>query len=576
MIGAVGQGEVAELAPVAERQAALTVRFPVWMPKTLHGMLDDAATAFADRPFVVTDARSWTYAEMVAWSGRLAAGLVSCGVRPGDKVAIILANHPEFVALKFAVSRAGAVAVPINMLNRRDELRYLLEQSDSVLLITMDRFRDLDYLEMLDEIAPGWEKGGGGDALPRLARILVFPTSADHSARPDVTPFATLEADAPATMAEVDPAADCDIIYTSGTTGPPKGVLLTHDMLTRAAFGSAYARAFEDGRRILFSLPMYHVFGYVEGLLAAPWVGGAIVPQVRFDAAATLAGIERHRASDALLIPAMTLAVLEAARAGAYDLSSWHAVLASGGRAPERVWSAIRDGLGVAEITTGYGMTECTASTTVTRPDDPPERLLATNGRQRDVGPAGDPALGGRLVTYRTLDPTSGDVQAVGALGELVAKGPGVTRGYYNKPDATAAAFTADGWLRTGDLGRIDGDGYITLVGRTKESYRCGGEQVLPTEIEDLLTTHPQVLQAHVVPIPDDRMGEVGVAFVIARPGAAVSAEELQQLASSRLARYKVPRHVLLVDEADIPVTASGRARKFLLSERALRILGSA
>lgn len=564
------------LAPVAERQAALRARFLVWTPKTLHGMLDDAAGEFPDRPFVLTDDRSWSYAGMAAWSALLAAGLRELGVRPGDKIAVVMANHPEFAALKFAISRVGAVAVAINMLNRRDELRYLLEQSDSVLLVTMDAFRDLDYLRMLDEIAPGWERNGGGDALPRLRRVLVFPTSLDTPVRPGVTTFDALEADAPAEPIDVDPGADCDIIYTSGTTGSPKGVLLTHDMLTRTAFGSAYARAFEDGRRILFSLPMYHVFGYVEGLLAVSWVGGAIVPQIRFDADATLRGIGRHRATDALLIPAMTLAVLEAAEADDYDLTSWKAVLASGGRAPERVWRAIRDVLGIGEITTGYGMTECTASTTVTRPDDPPERLLATNGRQRDVGPAGDPALANRLVAYRTLDPASGEALPEGELGELVAKGPGVTRGYYNKPEATAAAFTADGWLRTGDLGRIDADGYITLAGRTKESYRCGGEQVLPTEIEDLLTTHPAVLQAHVVPVPDERMGEVGVAFVVVSPGAVVQVDELQRLAASRLARFKVPRHFLLVGEADIPTTASGRARKFLLSERALAALASA
>jgi len=238
-----------------------------------------------------------------------------------------------------------------------------------------------------------------------------------------------------------------------------------------------------------------------------------------------------------------------------------------------RLWQGLREGLGVDEITTGYGMTETTASTTVTRPDDPVERLLTTNGRQRDVGVAGDPQQGGRLVTYRVVDPGTGAVLDDGETGELVASGYGVTQGYYNKPEATAAAFDAEGWLRTGDLGRIDDDGYITLLGRTKESYRCGGEQVLPTEIEDLLTTHADVVQAHVVPIPDERMGEVGVAFVVARPGATLDRSALQTMIAARLARYKVPRHILLVDAAAIPTTASGRARKFLLTKQALQIL---
>lgn len=563
---------------IAERQIALEARYPSWKMRALHEMLDDAESAFSKRPFVITDARSWTYGEMVDWSRRLADGLWALGVRPGDKIAVIMANYPEFIALKFAISRVGAVAVPINVLNRRDELNYLLWQSDAAVLVTMDRFRDVDYLQTLDEIAPGWERNGGGEILPKLRKIVVFPTESDARLRANAVLFSSLEpAESQArTAISVDPQADCDIIYTSGTTGSPKGVLVTHDMLIRTAYASAYSRAFEDGHRILFSLPMYHVFGYVEGLLSVLFVGGAVIPQLRFDAADTLAGISRHRATDALLIPMMTMAAINEMRARPYDLSSLHSVLASGGRAPERIWQEIHDVLGVREITTGYGMTETTASTTITRPDDPIERLLTTNGRQRDAGAAGKLELGGKLVVYQAVDPESGAIRRPGELGELVAKGPGVTRGYYNKPEATAAAFTKDGWLKTGDLGLIDQEGYITLVGRSKESYRCGGEQVLPSEIEDVLVSDPDVLQAHIVPVPDERMGEVGVAFIVARPGSRVSAEGLHRLTSERLARFKVPRHFLFVSEADIPTTASGRARKFMLSQQAIRKLGLA
>ncbi len=561
---------------VAERQAAIRARFPHWVARTLHGTLDHAILGgFRDRPFVITDDTTWTFSEMAGWSRRVAGGLSALGVRTGDKVAIVLGNQPEFVALKYAISRIGAVAVPINILNRGEELRYLLQQSDSIVLVTMDQFRGMDHLDTLDQIIPGWETAGGGAIIPRLRHVVVLPTG-EAGRRADVMLFAALEHGDGSNVdaITVDPHSDCDIIYTSGTTGPPKGVQLTHDMLMRTAFGSAYARAFEDGRRILFSLPLYHVFGYVEGLLAVPFVGGAIVPQLRFDATATLAAVEQHRATDALLVPAMTLAMIDAAQQRPHDLSSWHAVLASGGRAPERVWRAIHDVLGVAEITTGYGMTETTASTTVTRPDDDIGRLLTTNGRQRDVGPAGDPAIGNRLVTYAVVDPETGNMLGAGEMGELVARGPGVTRGYYNNPEATAAAFDADGWLRTGDLGHIDVNGYISLAGRTKESYRCGGEQVLPTEVEDLLTSHADVVQAQVVPVPDERMGEVGVAFVVPRPGVMLDATEMQALVASRLARFKVPRHFLIVTADDIPTTASGRARKFLLSRKAQSMLG--
>ena len=562
-----------------ERQKQLWRRFPQWQPRTLDQTLDDAASEFPERPFVVTDQRSWSYREIVQWSERIAAGLVASGVQPRDHVALLMANYPEFVAAKFGIARAGAVAVPINFLNRRDELGYVLRQSDAVLLITMDRFRNLDYLQFLDQLAPGWESLGGGEAFPRLKQVLVFPTG-DATARQGSAQLADFGTNAGAWQAIAHPGPDsnADIIYTSGTTGPPKGVMLTHDMMLRTAFGSTYGRAFEDGRRILFSLPMYHVYGYVEGLLAALFVGGTVIPQLKFDPVQTLRAITQHRASDILLIPTMTLALLdELKKPGAhYDLSSLHAVISSGGRAPAYIWQEIFDHLQPDELTTGYGMTEVTASSTVTRPGDPMERLLGSNGRLRDVGPAGDPANGGLLVAYRVVEPGSGAVLAPGQVGELQARGIGVTAGYYNKPEATAEAFTADGWLHSGDLGRIDTDGYLTLAGRLKESYRCGGEQVLPTEAEDLLVTHPAVLQAHVVPVPDLRMGEVGVAYVVLRDAPAVTPDELIAFCAGQLARFKVPRHILPIRAEDIPSTPSGRARKFMLVKMATEALGLA
>lgn len=556
---------------VAERQADLASRFPTWSPRTLFGMLEAAAEAFPDRPYLITDDRTWTHAEMLAWSRGVAAGLIGAGVKPGEHVALVLANYPAFAALKYAIAAVGAVAVPVNILNRRDELAYVLRQSRAVMLVTMDRFRDLDYLAMLDDLAPSWATDGGGEALPDLRAVVVF--QAEGSGRDGATPFDALIAD-PVPLPLVDPQSPADIIYTSGTTGAPKGVLLSHEMLLRAAFGSAYARAFEDGRRIHFSLPMNHVYGYVEGLLAALFVGGAIVPHLKFDPRRTLKAIERHRVTDLLLIPTMTLAVLDALEDTPVDTGSLKGMLSSGGRTPPGLWDRILDTFAGIEITTGYGMSECTASTTVTRPDDPTERLLTTNGRLRDVGPAGDPAIGNRLVDYRVIDPATGAVLSPGEVGELMARGAGVTQGYYDKPEATAEAFDVEGWLHTGDLGRIDEDGYLTLVGRVKESYRCGGEQVTPSEIEDVLMIHPAVLQAHVAPVPDDRMGEVGVAFVVTRPGHEFAPEALIEWCAGRLARFKVPRHVLSIAAEDVPLTPSGRPRKFLLSQRAAEHLG--
>ena len=562
---------------VFARQEALAARFPQWEGRTLHGMLDCTAEVFPDRPYVITGERSFNYRDIRAWSQRLAAGLIGAGLKPGGHVAVVMANFAEFVALKFAISRAGGVCVPVNFLNRKDELAYVLEQSDAAILVTMDRFRDLDYVEMLDAIVPGWETGGGGARLPRLQQVVVFATG-NAPLRPGATAFSSLEAASAAGVPERAVAHDAvsDIVYTSGTTGGPKGVLLTHDMLLRAAFASARCRAFEDGRRIAFALPMYHVYGYVEGMLAALFVGGAIIPRLQFDAENILRAIERHAASDALFIPMMTLAVLAEMRQGHYDVSSWRALISSGGKAPPGLWSDIRAVLGDVEITTGYGMSEATASTTVTRPDDPDDRLLTSNGRLRDAGVAGDPALGGLLVAYRVTDPRTGLEVPPGEIGEFVMKGPCVTTGYYRKPEATAAAHDAEGWFRTGDLGRIDDEGYLVLVGRLKECYRCGGEQVLPLEVEETLAGHPAVAQAHVVAVADARMGEVGVACIVLRDDSHVDATELIAHCAARLARFKVPRHVLFLRSDEVPTTPTGRPRKFMLSELAAHRLGLA
>jgi fatty-acyl-CoA synthase len=439
----------------------------------------------------------------------------------------------------------------------------------------MARFRDLDYIAMLDDIAPGWPAGGGGAALPDLRQVVVFDNDGG-GAPAGASTLAELEAVEPRAveLPSVDPGATADILYTSGTTGGPKGVQLTHDMLLRTAYGAAYGRGFEDGRRILFALPMYHVFGYLEGMVPAMLVGGAIIPQLTFDPVATLAAIERHRVTDLLAIPLMTEAVMDAQRRTQADISSLACVLSSGTASPPGHWDRIDAELGCDEVTTGYGMSETTASTTVTRPDDSPDKRRTTNGRLRDVGAAGDPALGGRLVAYRAVDPETGLDVGRGTIGELQAFGPGVTTGYWDKPEATAAAFTDDGWFRTGDLGVIDGEDYVRLVGRAKDCYRCGGEQVVPKDAEDVLLGHPAVAQALVVPVPDPKMGESGAAFIVRRPGADVSAEELTALVAGRLAKFKVPRHVLFLNAADIPLTPSGRPRKFLLAERARAELG--
>lgn len=564
----------ATVPSIDDRRAALEARHPAWRPRTLDGLLDDAAREFPDRPLVITDEHTVTYAQARDWAWRLADGLTALGVRPGDHVGLLMANHVEFAPLKFAIARAGAVAIPFNFLYRQDELAFVLRQSRCRVLITMARFAGLDQAAMLDAIAPGWERGPTAE-LPDLERVVLL----DGTGRGEVLTVAGLErlgAEQPTDHGPLRRPQDIgDILYTSGTTGSPKGVMVTHDAVQRTGYASALTRAFEDARRILFSLPCYHMFGYVEGLIATMFVGGAIVPRTAFDPADHYAAIARHRATEVLCVPTMTIALLEHPDRRTTDLSSVFALLSGAAPGPAWLWERCARELGITEITTGYGMTECGGAMTMTLPEDPTERHTTTVGRPKRAGIAGIPDAGGDLCVYATVDPLDGTRRPDGEEGELISTGPTHMRGFWDEPGLTAGALR-DGWVHSGDLGRVDPDGYLVLTGRTKELYKSGGELVMPKEVEELVATVAGVSQVYAVGVPDERWGEVGCAWVVPEPGVAVDVDAVLALCRERLARFKVPKHVLLVDAADLPTTPTGKVQKFKLVERAAQRLAAA
>jgi fatty-acyl-CoA synthase len=554
-------------ATIEQRREALASRFPTWVPRSLDQLLADGATEHPDHPLVITDERTWSYADIDAWATRLADGLAARGVQPGDHVAVVLANYPEFIPLKFAIARAGAVCVPLNFLYRRAELAYVLAQSRARTLVTMDRFGGLDYLQMLAEIAEDERT-----RLTELSDVIVIPVGGtDERDRTTLTDIDALGAAQPAAAAgrRAKPDATGDILYTSGTTGSPKGVVVTHDAVLRTAYGSALTRAFGDGRRILFSLPCYHMFGYVEGLLAAMFVGGAIIPQTSFDPGAYLRGIERHCADDILCVPTMTVAILEHRERAERNLSSLGAILSGAAPAPVWLWEQVRDRLGINEITTGYGMTECGGAMTLTLPEDPLERHSTTVGRVKLAGVAGLP--GGALCEYRTVDPLTGELLPEHTEGELVSRGPTHMLGYWDKPDETAATLRG-GWLHSGDLGRLGPDGYLQITGRSKELYKSGGELVMPKEVEELLSAIPGISQVYVAGIPDERWGEAGCAWVVRDDSAAgrnLTAVDVMDVCRSKLARFKVPKEVRFITADQLPTTPTGKVQKFrLVAER--------
>ncbi|MEU7812830.1 AMP-binding protein [Pseudonocardia sp. NPDC049154] len=560
---------------IAARRAALEARFPAWEPMTLDRRLDHCAAEFPDRPLVITDDRTISYRDTADWATRLGDGLAALGVRRGDRVGMLMANYLEFTPLKFAIARAGAVAIPFNYLYRRDELAYVLRQSQCNVLITMTGFSGLDYLAMLDEIAPGWEQGGT-EQLPHLRAVVQLST--DGRVRDGVRTVDELDAlgveNAGAAAEHGAAPTDLgDILYTSGTTGSPKGVMVTHDAVQRTGYASALTRAFEDGRRILFSLPCYHMFGYVEGLLAAMFVGGAIIPRTAFSPADYFAGIERHRATEILCVPTMTVALLEHPDRKVRDLSSVFAVLSGAAPAPVWLWQKVQEELGITEITTGYGMTECGGAMTMSLPEDPLDRHSGTVGRVKLAGVAGVAEYGHDICRYRTVDPITSEELPQGAEGELTSTGPTHMLGFWDKPVETAAALR-DGWVFSGDLGRVGDDGYVQITGRSKELYKSGGELVMPKEVEELLTQYPGVSQAYAVGVPDERWGEVGCAWIVPEPGAHVDTDELIAVCKEKLARFKVPKHILLTTAEELPTTPTGKVQKFKLSKRAAEILG--
>jgi fatty-acyl-CoA synthase len=590
------------------RRSDLEARHRPWRPQTLTALLDTLARRFPDRPFVIGEEETLSYADLAARSAALARGLVARGVQVGERVALVLPNGPDMIAARFAVARAGAVAVPVSFRLHAAELAQILLQSEASALITMEEFREINALDTLDRIAPGWERlspggapgpagasseeagpgeggrdepGPGAGSLPELGLVVTVPRG-PAGARPGLLTLAALGTgpdpglDAMLSVrAAVATAQDVStIFYTPGTTGIPKGVLSTHEMELRSAYGSAYARAFEDGRRIMFALPLNHVFAYIEGLLASMFVAGSVVVQSVFDPEASLAAIGRHQVGEALFVPTMSLAVVEAARRTRCDLSSLHSVMSAASSAPASLWNDLQEVLGAEQVVTAYGMCETSAAITFTRVGGPVEDLEHTVGWPKPGGIAGDPDLGGALAEYKVVDQLTGADLPRGRAGELVARGPIVCQGYFRQARATAAAVRPGGWLRSGDLGLIREDGALVLTGRAKEVYKCGGELVMPAEVEACLTRRPDIAQAYVVGVPDARMGEVGWAWVVPAEDAKVDTEEVIRYCRAELARYKVPQYVMVTTDADLPLTVSGKVQKFRLAERAVSELG--
>ena len=505
--------------------------------ETFHEILARRAAAHPDREAIVDHRHRVTYGELLARVDRTAAALQQLGLGPGDVVTIQLPNWVEFAYVFFACERIGAVANQIGPDFRSREVEYIVQFSGSRAFVCPASFKGFDYVEMMRSLRPtlpGLEAVlvlGGGD----LDDVIYGPTTP-----PPLKPY------------RMAPDAVMRMAFTSGTTGNPKGVTHSFDTTLPAA------RILNDAMRVterevfLIYLPLGLNWGYLT-LLQSIMAGARAVLLDRFSGRAALELIERERVTFIPSAPASLIAMLNDPELGRFDLSSLRVVITGGAACPVETIRAFRTRI-PGHLIELYGMLE-TGFHTFTRFEDDPEAVAGTIGR-----PAPEMAL-------RLIDEHGGDVPP-GAEGEIAAKGPSVHLGYYKNPQANAELFTADGWFRTGDLGVMEPSGNVRIVGRLKEMINRGGKKFFPREIEEILYTHPKVLHAAIVGVPDPRLGERNCLCVIPRPGAALSLEEMVGFLKGGVATYKLPEEIEVFDE--FPFTPTGKIQRHALTRQVL------
>lgn len=518
---------------------------------TIGVNLDRTAARFPDREALVECAtgRRWTYQEFVAEVDKLAIGLLEAGIGKGDRVGIWSPNRAEWTFIQYATAKIGAILVNINPAYREHELEFALNQSGVKMLVSAEKFKTSDYVGMIDNVR---------SRCPQLERVLVlgtpewtalFDNSGDRDRLSEVQ--AQLSADDP-----------INIQYTSGTTGFPKGATLSHHNILNNGFFVGERCRYTEQDRVCIPVPFYHCFGMVMGNLACTSHGATmVIPSEGFDPAAALAAVSAERCTSLYGVPTMFIAELALPDFDDYDLSSLRTGIMAGSPCPAEVMKQVIDRMGMTEVTICYGMTETSPVSTQTRADDSPERRVSTVGK---VGPH---------LEVKIIDPETGLTVPRNTPGELCTRGYSVMLGYWNQPDKTAEVIDQARWMHTGDLAVMDEEGYVSITGRIKDMVIRGGENIYPREIEEFLYTHPDILDAQVIGVPDERYGEELMAWVRLREVAPpMTAESLREFCTGKLAHYKIPRYVHVVDE--FPMTVTGKVRKVEMREMAKEILG--
>jgi len=502
-------------------------------PKTIPGAAKAAAEQWPDVPGLIVGERTWTFSEIWADARASASAMIASGVGHGDRVAIWAPNTREWILAALGAQSVGAAIVPLNTRFKGGEAGDILRRARVKLLFAPRDFIGQDYVALI-----------GGEDLPDLIEAVHIDSGWEAFVARG------RGADDPAVdtaVARVSPDDICDIIFTSGTTGLPKGVLTAHAQATQV-FGDWATRVdLRPGDRYLIVNPFFHTFGYKAGWAACLVRGATIVPMATFDVAEMVRQIEVSRITFIPGPPTIYQSLLqELAGDKPRDFSSLRVAVTGAAPVPPALVERMRHELGMSNIVNGYGMTECGAIA-MTMPGDDAETVANT---------CGFPLPG---IEVRCVD-DGGHDQPAGTPGELWVRGHAVMRGYLDDPAATAEAIDADGWLHTGDIGTIDQRGYLAITDRKKDLFISGGFNVYPAEVEKLLAANPVIAVAAVIGVPDERMGEVGKAFVVLRPGATASELDLSTWARAHMANFKVPRSFSIV--TDLPRNAAGKVMK--------------
>jgi len=524
-------------------------------PETIPAAVAASVAARPDAEAVVEPGRRTTYRRLGELVDESARGMIAAGVARGEHVAIWAPNALGWIVAALGAHAAGAAIVPVNTRFKGAEAAHVLGAARAAVLVTTVGFLDTDTVAML---------AACDTPLPHLRRIVLLPGSAGSTSAPPGTTveswdaFAARAADVSGTVAaerraSVRPTDTSDVLFTSGTTGRPKGVVVSHAQTVRQAYEWCAFAGLEPGDRYLIVNPFFHMFGYKAGWLASLVQGATVFPVPVFDVPAVLALVQSERITVLPGAPTIYRSILDHPRRREFDLSSLRVAVTGAANIPVSLIHEMRAELPFRSVLAGYGLTEA-GTVTGSRPDDDEETVATTVGR----------AMAG--VEILVVDEGGREVPR-GTTGELLVRAHGVMRGYLDDPEATAATIDARGFLRTGDLATVDERGYVRIVGRAKDMLIVGGFNVYPAEVENALLAHDAIGQVAVVGAPDERLGEVAFAYVVAAPGASIDAAAVIAWARERLANYKVPRRIVVVSE--LPINASGKVMKEELRTRA-------